>query len=589
MLLIASVAARAQWTSTGIFNASDFAEWSLPTGISPANGMLQWPSGSICQVQSAGYAFTAVKVGRPIRIVDGIRTETVIPTAVTITASTCTVAATMAFTHSSYAVTSGTAGLQEAIDYSIQTANQGGSVVALTPSWSWMGGQTSMIGAATGQNGTAILDERAGAMCSYAWNGSTYQPATCFPSLGNNTAFQSYNSSGSAGTVLTATAANELRFGDVSNKFATESYWYAGNTFETVNGQGVTFTLPVQLASLSLNGSVNLTGAQGNGTSVQTYSTGAAVAPLCAAADGSATTTGCTNGSVISLTTTGTSGPATLNNGVLNIPQYTGGSGGSVNYTTPTLNFMPLVSATGVTTTLVNSTISDNVAGGQASVGDAWTMNNSATLAAQGTATSGQNYPCNPLSLGLSYYNAGTVSDAYTLGCFVNPGSAPTTLVTLYGPGTLPAATASNSVGFLLAQNASIAATVGLNVNSPKFKLRGYGWTGTASQNLDWNMQAIQGTGANPSTTLTFSYTGTTGVGAVSAPSFVVPSGNGSTPGIALTPDVFSSYPACPGNEGREEAVKDSTTSTWGATVTGGGTFHIKMYCDGTNWTVEAK
>jgi hypothetical protein len=52
----------------------------------------------------------------------------------------------------------------------------------------------------------------------------------------------------------------------------------------------------------------------------------------------------------------------------------------------------------------------------------------------------------------------------------------------------------------------------------------------------------------------------------------------------------FASLPACvSGIEGSELGVSDSTTATWGATVTGGSTNHIKAYCDGTNWTVEAK
>jgi len=37
------------------------------------------------------------------------------------------------------------------------------------------------------------------------------------------------------------------------------------------------------------------------------------------------------------------------------------------------------------------------------------------------------------------------------------------------------------------------------------------------------------------------------------------------------------------------EAVTDSTTNTWGGTITGGGADHVLAYCDGTNWTVAAK
>lgn len=57
-----------------------------------------------------------------------------------------------------------------------------------------------------------------------------------------------------------------------------------------------------------------------------------------------------------------------------------------------------------------------------------------------------------------------------------------------------------------------------------------------------------------------------------------------------LGPVNFSTLPACAsGGEGSMNPVTDSTTVTWGATVTGGGSSHILAYCDGTNWTVAAK
>ncbi len=53
---------------------------------------------------------------------------------------------------------------------------------------------------------------------------------------------------------------------------------------------------------------------------------------------------------------------------------------------------------------------------------------------------------------------------------------------------------------------------------------------------------------------------------------------------------VFASLPACSGaNEGLSEPISDSTTTTWGATISGGGSSHVLAYCDGSNWTVAAK
>ena len=52
----------------------------------------------------------------------------------------------------------------------------------------------------------------------------------------------------------------------------------------------------------------------------------------------------------------------------------------------------------------------------------------------------------------------------------------------------------------------------------------------------------------------------------------------------------FASLPACAtALEDSTAAVSDSTTVTWGATITGSGGSHVLAYCDGTNWTVMGK
>ena len=59
---------------------------------------------------------------------------------------------------------------------------------------------------------------------------------------------------------------------------------------------------------------------------------------------------------------------------------------------------------------------------------------------------------------------------------------------------------------------------------------------------------------------------------------------------VQLTPGAFSSLPSCgSATEGMLAGVSDSTTVTWGATITGGGANHVLGYCDGSHWTVAAK
>lgn len=64
----------------------------------------------------------------------------------------------------------------------------------------------------------------------------------------------------------------------------------------------------------------------------------------------------------------------------------------------------------------------------------------------------------------------------------------------------------------------------------------------------------------------------------------------GSTGSFRIDPTAFGNLPTCAsGTQGMLKPVSDSTTNTWGAPITGGGSHHVLGYCDGTNWTVAAK
>ncbi len=54
-----------------------------------------------------------------------------------------------------------------------------------------------------------------------------------------------------------------------------------------------------------------------------------------------------------------------------------------------------------------------------------------------------------------------------------------------------------------------------------------------------------------------------------------------------VTVGTFASLPA--GAEGMMAGVTDSTTTTWGATITGGGANHVLAYFNGSAWTVAGK
>lgn len=70
------------------------------------------------------------------------------------------------------------------------------------------------------------------------------------------------------------------------------------------------------------------------------------------------------------------------------------------------------------------------------------------------------------------------------------------------------------------------------------------------------------------------------------APSHIA--GNLDVKSVRSVAVLFAGVPS-PAVEGMLVPVTDSSTNTWGATITGSGSNHVLAYYDGTNWTVAAK
>lgn len=178
--LIATGYTRAQNQPANIANtlyASNFAQWTVSPGN---NGPFSWSSSQVCTgATSGGATFKPFVVGSPIRIVDTAspgNSEDVIPSAVSITGSGCSITVTPAHTHFSFYLTTATGGLQEALNYSQQSfgvANPA-TTVLVTPAWSQLGGSTTTITVtAQGNAAISILDERTSVLVPYVWNAGT--------------------------------------------------------------------------------------------------------------------------------------------------------------------------------------------------------------------------------------------------------------------------------------------------------------------------------------------------------------------------------------------------------------------------------
>lgn len=148
----------------GTLYAANFSHWSVPPGNA---GVFSWTSSKACYVTSGGVTFPAFNTNAPITIVDTgnpTNTETVTPTTALYGSWGCSVGLPAAHSHLTFYLTSGTAGLQEALNWAGAT----NSVVVVTPDWVSLGGTTGMITSAVAGTNTSILDMRTSTLVAYS-------------------------------------------------------------------------------------------------------------------------------------------------------------------------------------------------------------------------------------------------------------------------------------------------------------------------------------------------------------------------------------------------------------------------------------
>lgn len=155
----------------GTLYASNFTGWTVAQGN---NGPFSWSSSSVCTAAtSGGVTFQPFHAGTPIAIIDGTSpslNEIVVPTAVNINGSGCSITVNPVNKHFSFYLTTATAGLQEAINY----ANGRSFMVYVTPDFTRLGGTTATITGAAGNTQVTILDQRTSVIVPYLWNGTNY-------------------------------------------------------------------------------------------------------------------------------------------------------------------------------------------------------------------------------------------------------------------------------------------------------------------------------------------------------------------------------------------------------------------------------
>lgn len=237
----------------------------------------------------------------------------------------------------------------------------------------------------------------------------------------------------------------------------------------------------------------------------------------------------------LTLTTSGTSGAATLSGNTLNIPQYSGGGSGTVTSFSAG-NLSPLF-----TTSVATSTTTPALT---------FTLSNAAQNSVlAGPASGGSGPP--------SYQTAPTISAA-------NMTNFPTFNQNTTGNAATATALASSPAQCSNGQFAT-------------------GVTAAGVANCDANLDD----GHTTANTLTYG-----GSGGMAAKSLTL-TGSGPSSiqlGAVTYATLAAAFTCNSGNAGRYAEVSDATVNTWGSAVTvGGGSDEVGVHCNGTNWTVYSQ
>lgn len=321
-------------------------------------------------------------------------------------------------------------------------------------------------------------------------------------------------------------------------------------------------------SNIAITGNVGITG---NSTVtgsliVNTVATSPSTSPICPNGTGGAfTTVGCTGGSGGGVSGSGTAGQLAVWTG----PSSIGNA--SINASSTGITFGSPSSLTGIVGVAENnayngsgSTCSDSV-----SVPIGLASCSGYKLLDQAAPTSNLGYMA-----GLSIVAENTLHNTSKLiGIYVNAESGTTGVTTDEYGGYVYAeegvsTTVTNRHGlYVLAYNDTpntSALNEGLTVQT--------GGNGGTTNTLDYTIHVLAPANGDTLTTHAGIEVDAQGTG--------VP--------FQLKPQAFSTLPACSATyEGSHASVNDSTTATWGATISGSSTHHVSAYCDGTNWTVE--
>jgi hypothetical protein len=153
--------------------ASQFGEYQVPT---VGNGFSFPPE--TCEVSGGNRNFPAFTPSVPIKIVDTnpAYTEVVTPVAVIANSGVCAVSMTTSYAHTSFYLTSGTGGLQEALNNGTQRTGAPNTVILNADWYTFVApsNPATVIASVHGNSTLSLIDVTTSPYTAYNWNGSQY-------------------------------------------------------------------------------------------------------------------------------------------------------------------------------------------------------------------------------------------------------------------------------------------------------------------------------------------------------------------------------------------------------------------------------
>lgn len=261
MVAIGAAPAAAQSYLQREFFASDFAQWRVP---SQQANTFQWSPGSICAASAAGINFQPFATNAPVLIQDVTATnsEVVTPSVVTVTGTQCSVTVTPLNQHFSFSISSGTGGLQEALNQ-ISSSNVYPVAIVLDRNWYSLAASVpkttpaTIIAAAKGSASAYLLDKTTVPATSYAWNGTAYV-ATGADASNGNLAVSSFTQISAPTALTTATAANGMiTTAATGGTVAAATYRLAATYVDASGGETLISTDSASTATIATSGTTS--------------------------------------------------------------------------------------------------------------------------------------------------------------------------------------------------------------------------------------------------------------------------------------------------------------------------------------------